>query len=226
MAAALDDSGIEVYAWRGESEEEYYWCIDRVLDTKPSVTVDDDADLVTRVHTKRAKLLEGTIEGKEETTTGAIRLRAMEKQGTPSYPIIAVNDAQTKWGFDNVYSTGQSAIDGVLKATNILFTGKNVVVSGFGHCGRGTAMRARGLGANVIVTEADPTKALRARLEGYEVMTMGEASKIGDVFITPTGCKNVLTQKHFIKMRDGVILANAGHFSVEIAVDHLKQIAV
>jgi adenosylhomocysteinase len=226
VAAALNASEIDVYAWRGETEEEYYWCIDRVLDTKPNITMDDGADLVTTLHTKRADLLEGVIGGTEETTTGVLRLRAMEKQGRLRYPIIAVNDAETKWDFDNVYGTGQSAIDGVIRATNILFAGKNVVVAGFGHCGRGIAMRARGLGANVIVTEVDPIKALRARLEGYEVMTMDEASKMGDVFITATGCKNVITREHFVKMKDGAILANAGHFNVEIAVDELKRLAV
>jgi adenosylhomocysteinase len=225
VAAALDASGVEVFAWRGLSPKEYYWCIDQTLKMRPELTLDDGADLIFTIHKKRTEYLKGLEGGTEETTTGIHRIRAMAKEGKLKYPIIAVNDAETKSDFDNVYGTGQSAIDGVIRATNVLFAGKNIIVSGFGHCGRGLSFRARGLGANVFVTEVDPIQALRARMEGFTVMPMSEASKVGDIFITATGCKNVITKEHFGKMKEGAILANAGHFNVEVAVEDLERMA-
>lgn len=225
VAAALDANGVDVYAWRGLSSEEYYWSIEQTLKMKPKLTLDDGADLIFTVHTKHTEYLRDLEGGTEETTTGIHRIRSMAKSGDLKYPIVAVNDAETKSDFDNVYGTGQSAIDGVIRATNILFSGKNVVISGFGHCGRGLTSRARGLGANVIVTEIDPIKALRARMEGFEVMTMKEAAGVGDIFITATGCKNVLTREHFLSMKDGAVLANAGHFNVEVSISDLEKIS-
>ncbi|HVA83067.1 MAG TPA: adenosylhomocysteinase [Candidatus Aquilonibacter sp.] len=218
IAAALDKNGIDIYAWRGLSAEEYYWCIDQTLMIKPHLTLDDGADLIFTVHQKRTEYLSGLIGGSEETSTGVQRIRAMAKAGQLKYPVIAVNDAQTKSDFDNVYGTGQSAIDGIIRATNVLFSGKNVVVAGYGHCGKGLAMRARGFGANVIVTEIDPICALRARLEGYNVMAMDDAASIGDIFITATGMKDVIVEMHLLKMKNGAIVSNAGHFNVEIDV--------
>ena len=225
VAAALDAGGVEVFAWRGLSPEEYYWCIEQTLKTKPQLTLDDGADLIFTVHTKHTEYLSGLEGGTEETTTGIHRIRSMAKDGKLKYPIVAVNDAETKSDFDNVYGTGQSAIDGVIRATNILFSGKNVVIAGYGHCGRGLTSRAKGLGANVIVTEIDPIKALRARMDGFLVMPMNEASKVGDIFITATGCKDVITSEHFEKMKDGAVLANAGHFNVEVSVADLEKMA-
>ncbi len=225
VAAALDAAGVEIFAWRGLSPEEYYWCIEQTLKIGPKLTLDDGADLIFTVHTKHPEYLSHIEGGTEETTTGIHRIRSMAKEGKLRYPIVAVNDAETKSDFDNVYGTGQSAIDGVIRATNVLFAGKNVVISGFGHCGRGLASRARGLGANVIVTEVDPIKALKARMEGFEVMKMSEASRIGDIFISATGCKDVITKDHFAVMKDGAILANAGHFNVEVSVSDLENIA-
>jgi adenosylhomocysteinase len=225
VAAALDKGGSEIFAWRGLSSEEYYWCIEQTLQLKPNLTLDDGADLIFTVHTKHTEYLKGLEGGTEETTTGIHRIRSMAKDGKLKYPIIAVNDAETKSDFDNVYGTGQSAIDGVIRATNVLFSGKNVVISGYGHCGRGLTSRARGLGANVIVTEIDPIKALRARMEGFEVMPMDEAAKLGDIFITATGCKNVIRTSHFQKMKDGAVLANAGHFNVEVSISDLEKLA-
>ena len=225
VAAALDANGTEIFAWRGLSSEEYYWCIDQTLKINPQLTLDDGADLIFTVHTKRPEYLKTLEGGTEETTTGIHRIRAMAKEGKLKYPIIAVNDAETKSDFDNVYGTGQSAIDGVIRATNVLFSGKNVVIAGYGHCGRGLASRARGLGASVIVTEVDPIKALRARMDGYDVMSMESAAGIGDIFITATGCKNVITKEHFTRMNDGAILANAGHFNVEVSVADLDRIS-
>ena len=225
VAAALDARGMEIFAWRGLSSEEYYQCIEETLKTKPQYTLDDGADLIFTVHTKHREYLQGLEGGTEETTTGIHRIRAMAREGKLAYPIIAVNDAETKSDFDNVYGTGQSAIDGVIRATNVLFSGKNVVIAGYGHCGRGLTSRAKGLGANVIVTEVDPIKALRARMEGYEVMPITEAARLGDIFITATGCKNVITREHFSLMKDGAVLANAGHFNVEVAVSDLEKIA-
>ena len=225
VAAALDANGVEVFAWRGLSPEDYYWCIEETLKIKPQLTLDDGADLIFTVHKKHTEYLKGLEGGTEETTTGIHRIRAMAKDGKLKYPIIAVNDAETKSDFDNVYGTGQSAIDGVIRATNVLFAGKNVVISGFGHCGRGLSFRADGLGANVIVTEIDPIQALRARMEGFSVMPMEKAAKLGDIFITATGCKNVITKEHFAKMKEGAILANAGHFNVEVAIADLESLA-
>ena len=225
VAAALDANNVEVFAWRGLSPEEYYWCIEETLKIEPQLTLDDGADLIFTVHKKHTEYLKSLEGGTEETTTGIHRIRAMAKDGKLKYPIIAVNDAETKSDFDNVYGTGQSAIDGVIRATNVLFAGKNVVISGFGHCGRGLSSRAGGLGSNVIVTEVDPIQALRARMEGYSVMPMEEACKVGDIFITATGCKNVITKDHFARMKDGAILANAGHFNVEVSIEDLESLA-
>ncbi len=225
VAAALDANDVEVFAWRGLSPKEYYWSIDQTLKINPQLTLDDGADLIFTVHKKHTEYIKGLEGGTEETTTGIHRIRAMAKDGKLKYPIIAVNDAETKSDFDNVYGTGQSAIDGVIRATNVLFSGKNVIISGFGHCGKGLSSRARGLGSNVIVTEVDPIQALRARMEGFSVMPMEEAAKVGDIFITATGCKNVITKEHFAKMKEGAILANAGHFNVEVAIDELEKIA-
>jgi len=225
VAAALAANGIDVYAWRGLSSEEYYWCIDETLKIKPQFTLDDGADLIFTVHTKRTEYLAGLQGGTEETTTGVHRIRAMAKDGKLMYPIIAVNDAATKSSFDNVYGTGQSALDGIIRATNVLLSGKNVVVGGYGHCGTGIASRSRGMGANVIVTEVDPIKALQARMDGYTVMEMKDAAKHGDIFITATGCKNVITKEHMAVMKDGAILSNAGHFNVEVSVEDLESIA-
>ncbi|HYB05027.1 MAG TPA: adenosylhomocysteinase [Nitrososphaerales archaeon] len=225
VSAALDANGTEIFAWRGLSSEDYYWCIEQTLKSNPQFTLDDGGDLIFTVHTKHTEYLRNLRGGTEETTTGIHRIRAMAKEGKLKYPIIAVNDAETKSDFDNVYGTGQSALDGILRATNVLFTGKNVVISGYGHCGRGLTSRARGLGASVIVTEVDPIKGLRARMEGFEVMPMEEAAPLGDVFITATGCKDVITKSHFLKMKDGAILANAGHFNVEVSAADLEALA-
>lgn len=226
VAAALAKENIHVYAWRGETEEEYYQNIGQVLDFEPVITLDDGADLVSTMHKERPHQLERVRGGTEETTTGVVRLTAMAKDNELKYPIIAVNNAQTKWLFDNVYGTGQSTLDAILRATNILVAEKTVVVGGYGHCGKGIARRASGLGAKVIVTEVDPVKALKAWMDGFRVMPMDEAAKEGDIFITSTGNKNVITKRHLEKMDNGVILANAGHFNVEINVKILKELAM
>ncbi len=226
VAAFLVKSGIRVFAVRGESKEEYYENIHKALDIKPNITMDDGGDLTAVVHKEREELIEEILAGTEETTTGVIRFRSMEKSGALKYPIIAVNDAKTKHLFDNRYGTGQSTIDGILRATNILLAGKNFVVAGYGWCGRGLAMRARGMGANVIITEVDPLKALEAVMDGYRVMPMIEAAKIGDVFVTVTGNKSVIREEHFKVMKDGAILANSGHFNVEIDIDALEKLSV
>jgi adenosylhomocysteinase len=225
VAAALVKNNIKVFAWRGLNKDEYYWCVDRVLDAKPHITMDDGGDLVTRIHEKRRDLISNILGGTEETTTGVIRFRAMEREGILKYPIIAVNDAYTKHFFDNRYGTGQSTIDGILRATSILLSGKNFVVAGYGWCGRGIAMRAKGMGANVIVTEVDHLRALEAVMDGFCVMPISEAAKIGDIFVTATGCKNVIRKEHFEKMKSGSILANAGHFDVEINKKDLEDLA-
>jgi adenosylhomocysteinase len=225
VAAALDANGIDIYAWRGLSSDEYYWCIEQTLKIRPMLTLDDGADLIFMVHKKHPEYLDGLEGGTEETTTGVHRIRSMAKEGKLKYPIIAVNDAETKSDFDNIYGTGQSAIDGIIRATNVLFAGKKVVVSGYGHCGVGLAWKARGLGANVLVTEVDPIKALRARMDGFEVVPMDKAAAIGDIFVTATGCKDIITSEHFMKMKDGAILANAGHFNVEVSVSDLERIS-
>ena len=225
VAAALADEGVQVFAYKGESREDYYKFIRRVLDTRPQVTVDDGCDLVSTVHTERQDLIPGLLFGTEETTTGVIRLRAMEREGALKYPIFAVNDAPTKHLVDNYYGTGQSTIDGILRASNVLLAGKTFVVAGYGNCGKGVAMRARGMGANVVVTEVDPFRALQAVLDGFRVMPMAKAAEIGDVFVTVTGCKHVITLEHVKKMKDGAVLANAGHFDHEIDVKGLREAA-
>jgi len=224
-ATLVRDNGIPVYAIKGESNDVYYSHITAAADHRPNLTMDDGADLVHMLHTKRQELLADVIGGTEETTTGVIRLRAMAKEGVLRYPIVAVNDAYTKHLFDNRYGTGQSTLDGVIRATNVLLAGLNVVVAGYGWCGRGVAMRARGLGANVIVTEVEPTKALEALMDGYRVMSMHEAAVIGDVFITVTGNKHVIARDHFEKLKNGAILANSGHFNVEIDLEALAKLA-
>lgn len=225
IAAALDANGIDIYAWRGLSSKDYYWCIDQTLKLKPHITMDDGADLVFTIHQKRREYLKGIIGGTEETATGVNRIKAMAKDGKLEYPIIAVNDAETKSDFDNVFGTGQSAIDGIIRATNVLFAGKNVVVGGYGHVGRGIASRARGFGAHVVVTEVNPVNALRARMEGFEVTDMASAATEGDIFITATGVKDIIDAKHFALMKDGAIVANAGHFNVEVNVAALEKMA-
>lgn len=225
VAAALAAKGVHVFAWRGQSTDEYYKCIDNVLDYKPVITLDDGADLVGTLHSKRADELKNLKGGTEETTTGVIRLRAMEQDGSLKYPIIAVNDAYTKHLFDNRYGTGQSTIDGILRATNSLLAGKNFVVGGYGWCSRGIAMRAQGLGANVIVTEVQPTKALEAVMNGLRVMPMSEAAEVGDIFVTATGDISVVRKEHMKKMKDGAIMANSGHFNVEISIKDLETLS-
>jgi len=224
-AAALVEYGIPVNAIKGEDEVTYYKHINTALDSKPQLTVDDGADLVTTLHTKRADLIEGVIGGTEETTTGVIRLRSQEKAGELKYPIVAVNDAQTKYLFDNRYGTGQSTIDGITRATNILWAGKKVVVCGYGWCGRGIALRAKGLGSQVIVVEVEPVRALEAAMDGFLVMPLLEVAKEGDIFVTTTGDKNVIDKAHLQVMRDGAILANSGHFNVEINIPALEGLA-
>ena len=223
VAAALVDEGIPVFAWYGQNTEEFYWCIDKVLETRPNLTLDDGADLIFSLHSRHSELVEHVIGGTEETTTGVHRLRAMADDGALKYPVIAVNDAETKWDFDNVYGTGQSSLDGILRATSLLLAGKNFVVAGFGHCGRGCAMRAKGMGANVIVTEVKPTAALKAMLEGFRVMPMDEAAKIGDVFITATGMKDVIVKRHFDSMKDGAVVCNTGHYDCELNLKELEE---
>jgi adenosylhomocysteinase len=224
-AALVKEYGIPTFSIKGESNEVYYQHMNSALDHAPQFTMDDGADTVTLLHTKRKDLLKNVIGGTEETTTGVIRLRAMAKEGVLGYPIVAVNDALTKHLFDNRYGTGQSTIDGIVRATNILLAGVNFVVAGYGWCGRGLALRARGMGAHVIVTEIDPTKAIEALMDGFRVMTMHEAAAIGDVFCTVTGNKNVIARDHFERLKSGAILANSGHFNVEIDLDALGSMA-
>jgi len=218
--------GVPVFARRGEDRQTYYRHVNAALDHRPHITLDDGADLVSTLHKERTELIEGVIGGTEETTTGVIRLRAMAAQGALRYPIIAVNDARSKYLFDNRYGTGQSTIDGIVRATNILLAGKNFVVAGYGWCSRGIAMRARGMGAKVIVTEVDPLRALEAAMDGFQVMPMMEAARIGDIFVTSTGDINVIDRQHFEVMKDGAILANSGHFNVEINIQALEEMAV
>jgi len=226
VVAALAKSGTNVYAWRGQTKEEYYECINSVLDYKPNITIDDGCDLVSTVHSDRIELLDGVRAGSEETTTGVIRLRAMSDSGALKYPMIAVNDTPTKNMFDNRYGSGQSTIDGVVRATGgMLLAGKNFVMSGYGWCGQGIAKRAAGMGCNVIVTEVDPVRALEAAMEGYKVMSLVDASKIGDIFLTSTGCKHVIDKKHLEVMKSGAVLANSGHFNVEINIPALEEMS-
>jgi adenosylhomocysteinase len=226
VAAFLAKNGVRVYAWRGENTEEYYWSVNRVIDHKPRITLDDGADLVGTIHVKRTEMLANVKGGTEETTTGVMRLRAMEKAGALKYPIIAVNDAYTKYLFDNRYGTGQSTIDGILRATNILLAGKNFIVCGYGWCGRGLANRARGMGAHVIVTEVSPVRALEAVMDGFEVKSMTKASAAGDIFVTLTGNTSVIRKEHMLKMKNNAILANSGHFNVEISLPDLESISI
>ena len=224
-ASLVKDFGIPTYAVKGEDNATYYAHINAALDHKPRITMDDGADLVTQLLTKRTAQIPDVIGGTEETTTGVIRLRAMAKDGTLKFPVIAVNDAQTKHFFDNRYGTGQSTIDGILRATNLLLAGLKLVVSGYGWCGRGVAMRAKGLGADVILTEIDPIRALEATMDGFRVMPMREAARIGDIFVTVTGDKGVLNGEHFQAMKDGAVLCNSGHFNVEIDIPALEKLS-
>ena len=224
-AAALVEYGIPTNAIKGEDKATYYKHINTALDNKPQLTVDDGADLVSTIHAKRSNLISNLIGGTEETTTGVIRLRSLEKAGKLKYPIIAVNDAQTKYLFDNRYGTGQSTIDGITRATNILWAGKKVVICGYGWCGRGIALRAKGLGSQVIVTEVEPLRALEAVMDGYQVMPLLEAAGVGDIFITTAGDKNVIDKAHLQLMKDGAILANSGHFNVEINIQALESLS-
>jgi adenosylhomocysteinase len=225
VAAALAKMGVNIYAWRGETTDEYYWCVNKVIDHKPAITLDDGADLVGTLHSKRMETLKAVTGGTEETTTGVVRLRAMEKAKALKYPIIAVNDAYTKYLFDNRYGTGQSTIDGILRATNVLLAGKSFVVCGYGWGGRGLATRARGMGAHVIVTEVTPVRALEAAMDGFQVMSISEASKVGDIFVTVTGDTSVVRKEHMVNMKDGAMLANSGHFNVEIKIPDLENLA-
>jgi adenosylhomocysteinase len=225
VAAWLAEEGYSIHAWHGQSVDDFYWCIDKTLEFNPTLTLDDGADLIVRVHGEKEEYAAGVIGGTEETTTGVHRLRAMGKAGDLKYPVIAVNDAITKWDFDNVYGTGQSTIDGILRATSVLIAGKTFVVSGYGHCGRGVAMRAQGMGANVIITEIDPLPALRAIMDGFRVMKMDEAAALGDIFCTATGMKDVIVERHFASMKDGAIISNTGHYDCEINIEDLEGLA-
>ena len=225
VVAALAKDGIAVYSWSGETQDEYYENINKILDFKPNITIDDGGDLIFTLHTKRQELLDGIYASQEETTTGVVRLRALERDGKLKVPVIAINDTPTKRLFDNVLGTSQSTIDAIIRSTGILLAGKNFIVCGYGHCGRGLATRARGMGANVIVTEVSPLKALEATMAGFTVLPMEEAAKAGDVFVTVTGNKNVIGKEHMLLMKDGAILANAGHFNVEISLNDIGSIS-
>lgn len=226
VAAALTDSGITVFATHACSQEEYDLYLSKALDTKPSLIIDDGGDLVNMLHSTHRELIPNLIGGSEETTTGVHRLKALNEAGKLAFPMIAVNDAYCKYLFDNRYGTGQSSWDGIMRTTNLAVAGKTVVVAGYGWCGKGVAMRAKGLGANVIVTEIDPIKGIEAVFDGFRVMPMREAAKYGDFFVTVTGCKDVITKEHFPLMKDGAVLANAGHFDVEINVKDLEAMTV
>jgi len=226
VAAALAEEGIHIYAWYGQDTEAFYWSIDQTIEFGPTLTLDDGADLIFRVHSSHPEAMKTIVGGSEETTTGVHRLRAMADDGKLEYPVIAVNDAETKWDFDNVYGTGQSSLDGILRATSVLLAGKNFVTAGFGHCGRGCALRAKGMGAKVIATEIKPTAALKATLEGVQVMKMDEAAKVGDVFITTTGMKDVIVKRHFDSMKDGAIVCNTGHYDCELNLEDLAELTV
>jgi len=225
VAAALAAEGISVYSWYGATESEYNNHIDLTLEHGPHIIIDDGGDLVHSLHTRKRNLLPGVYGGCEETTTGIMRLRAMEKEGVLKIPMMAVNNAMCKHLFDNRYGTGQSVWDGINRTTNLIVAGKNVVVAGYGWCGKGVAMRAKGLGAKVMVTEVDPVKAIEAVMDGFTVMTMDEASEIGDIFITVTGCEKVIVKRHFERMKDGAVLCNAGHFNVEIRLPDLEEVS-
>lgn len=224
VVAALVEDGITVYSWYNCTNEEYDMFIDKALDCNPDMIIDDGGDLVARIHNERPELIDRIIGGSEETTTGVIRLKALAEQGKLKFPMIAANDAYCKYLFDNRYGTGQSTWDGIMRTTNLVIAGKIVVIAGYGWCGKGGAMRAKGLGANVVITEVDPIKAIEAVFDGFRVMPMEEAAKIGDIFLTLTGCDNVINEKHFALMKDGAMMANSGHFDVEInKVDLLKN---
>ncbi len=223
VAEALRSEDIKAYGKKGQTSEEYYDCLNKVLDTRPHITIDDGCDLVTEIHTKRQDLLKEIIGGCEETTTGIIRLHSMVRENALKYPIIAVNDNKTKHLMDNYYGTGQSTWDGILRATNTLVAGKTVVVAGYGSCGKGCALRAKGMGANVIVTEVDAFPALQAKMDGFRVMKMEDAAPLGDIFITVTGNKHVITYEHVKNMRTGAILANSGHFDIEVDVTGIRE---
>ena len=225
VAAWLAREGYSVHAWHGQSVEDFYWCIDKTLEFKPTLTLDDGADLIVRVHGEKSEYAETVIGGTEETTTGVHRLRAMAASGDLKYPVIAVNDAITKWDFDNVYGTGQSTLDGILRATSVLIAGKTFVVAGYGHCGKGVAMRARGMGANVIITEVDPLPGLRAVMDGFRVMKMDDAAPLGDIFCTATGMKDVIVGRHMKVMKDGALISNTGHYDCEINIEDLRDMA-
>lgn len=225
VVAALASTGTKVYAWREQTGEEYGWCIDRVMDWKPQLTMDDGCDLVSSVHRKRPEFIPDIKGGSEQTTTGVHRLRAMEKDGALKYPMVAVNDTSTKMMFDNRYGTGQSTIDGILRASSVMIAGKTFVVCGYGWCARGIAMRARGMGANVIVTEVNPLRALEAIMDGYRVMSLIEAAPQGDIFVTSTGNINVIDLHHIERMKSGAMMANAGHFNVEVNIPALEGLS-
>jgi adenosylhomocysteinase len=226
VAAALAEEGHSIFAWY-DNGPDFYWCIERTIDKPAHLTLDDGCDLINTVHEKHEDLAKTfVIGGTEETTTGIQRLRARAEAGKLYYPVYAVNDAETKWDFDNVYGTGQSTLDGIMRATSILFAGKNVVVAGHGHCGSGVAKRSKGLGANTIITEVKATAALKGILEGHEAMSMNEASKVGDVFITATGVKDVIRKWHYENMRDGAIICNTGHYDAEINIPELEEVSV
>lgn len=225
VAAALASEGIKVWAYKGETKEDYYKFLNKVIEFKPQITIDDGCDLVSEIHSKHKELLKEMIGSNEETTTGVIRLKAMEKDNALKCPVIAVNDNKTKHLLDNYYGTAQSTIDGILRGTNILFAGKNVVVAGYGDCGKGVSLKTKGLGANVIVTEVNHFRALQAKLDGFRVMLMKEAAKIGDIFITVTGGKHIIKTEHIKLMKNNVVVANSGHFDVEIDYEGLKGIA-
>ncbi|HHU64032.1 MAG TPA: adenosylhomocysteinase [Clostridiales bacterium] len=226
VAAALVNGGLKVFAWHNATEEEYFNHLNMTLDGKPNIIIDDGGDLVHLLHTTRRELLEHVMGGCEETTTGVLRLKARQREGTLEFPMVAVNDAYCKYLFDNRYGTGQSVWDGIMRTTNLIVSGKVVVVAGYGWCGKGIAMKARGLGARVVICEIDPIKALEGVMDGFEVLSMDKAAGIGDIFITATGCRDVITKNHYTKMKDGVLLANAGHFDVEISIPDLEDLAV
>ncbi len=225
IAAALAAEDVPIFAWHGMSVDEFYWAIEKTIEMKPTLTLDDGADLINTIHHKHRDMAQTVLGGTEETTTGVHRLRAMERAGALLYPIIAVNDAETKWDFDNVYGTGQSSIDGILRATSILLAGKVFVVAGYGHCGKGTAFRARGMGARVVVTEINPLHALKAVLDGFEVMPMDRAAEVGDIFITATGMRDIIVGRHFEKMKEGAVVCNTGHYDIEINLKDLEAMA-
>jgi adenosylhomocysteinase len=225
VVAALAATGTKVYAWREQTTDEYYWCVNKVIDAGPQITMDDGCDLVSTIHTKRTEKLKAVKGGSEETTTGVHRLRAMAADGALRYPMVAVNDTPTKSMFDNRYGTGQSTIDGILRASSVMLAGKTFVVAGYGWCGRGVAMRAKGMGSHVIVTEVDPVRALEAVMDGFPVMPLEKAAPIGDIFVTVTGNNHVIDEQHLRVMKNGALLANSGHFNVEINIPALESLS-